>query len=669
MDVQGNRGSRDVDPAASDRDPWMFRFPNAADFNFNYWKLLNEAYVGSRGVAEAPPEAISCRIAIVGAGIAGLTAARELYRAGYQNIDLYESSARIGGRTYTETCDVPGDRTPFEMGAMRLPFFSPFLDESTPESGIAQHEGDGGPGSQNSVTDYFCTEFGIATEAFPNPGEVSTGIYVNRGYGPAPKTDDDRKEKATLIHSGPGTSQGSNQQLADIHSRWKEFTAKFQRVCRHDYGSGGWPARWEKIASEYRGMSFRDFVVADATENETPGELGGLGLNQEQSRVFAVVGMGDGGWGAFYDVSCLYVLRIFMFGFADQLQLIRGVEHPLPFGADDEMPRDSLNQRIRRPSFLGVQAIAECLFYRPASMYDQSTSSLYDAVRASRTKVDGVHLFLRTAVRRVHLYWRRTTSDPKYRHATRGSRLTISTDGRALRTYDHVIVTAMPWSLEVESGFYNFPPRILPHRTRIAMRSSHFITSCKVFFPLRDRYWEKDPRIPQVIVTDTFLQGAYGIPNADHKPGGPGYAGVLLASYTWEDDATRLLADDDAQLAQRCLDELDRILTRCRVGKVSPFVIDTPRVHHWERSPSYRGCARLYRPGSWDLDYALLTYNQQHSRESHLYLAGEAYSVEGGWVEPALRSALDAVIHLVRNTGGRFPSTFKYPEYVVSEFG
>jgi tryptophan 2-monooxygenase len=173
-------------------------------------------------------------------------------------------------------------------------------------------------------------------------------------------------------------------------------------------------------------------------------------------------------------------------------------------------------------------------------------------------------------------------------------------------------------------------------------------------------------------VTDTFLQGAYGIAvSRKGRQSDKGYRGVLLASYTWEDDATKLLGDSDDELANRCLAELDEILfTRCRniQEKISPYVVKTPKVWHWERTPSYRGCARLYRQGSWDSDYALLTYNREYSAASHLYLAGEAYSVEGGWVEPALRSALDAVIHLINHrcpthTKGEFCNRFKFNMY------
>jgi tryptophan 2-monooxygenase len=184
---------------------------------------------------------------------------------------------------------------------------------------------------------------------------------------------------------------------------------------------------------------------------------------------------------------------------------------------------------------------------------------------------------------------------------------------------------------------------------------------------LKKRYWEDKQGgkyIPQLISTDTRLQGMYGYAvetEAIHDPG------VLLVSYTWEDDANKLLADgDDIALAEALLAELDEILMGCtNVARPISTYIDRsrPKVIQWARKPSYRGCAKLYRERSWDDDYALLRYNQDYSRNSHLYFAGEAFTVEGGWTEPALRCALDAVIHLIHNVGGAFLNGFKFSDY------
>lgn len=65
------------------------------------------------------PKCSHCRnIAIIGAGVAGLTAAVELGRAGHR-ITVYEASNRTGGRVYTYR--VPGTNYLTELGAMRLP--------------------------------------------------------------------------------------------------------------------------------------------------------------------------------------------------------------------------------------------------------------------------------------------------------------------------------------------------------------------------------------------------------------------------------------------------------------------------------------------------------------------------------------------------------------------
>jgi len=68
----------------------------------------------------------------------------------------------------------------------------------------------------------------------------------------------------------------------------------------------------------YDEMNFRQLVRLEAVEKydpKRPGYFGGLGMDSQQSRVFYVIGMGDGGWGAFYDISSLYILRTALFGF------------------------------------------------------------------------------------------------------------------------------------------------------------------------------------------------------------------------------------------------------------------------------------------------------------------------------------------------------------------
>src|SRR5579871_5314038 len=205
-----------------------FQWPNSADFNFNYYKLL-ESGIGRKDVNSSQHS--RTRVAIVGAGIAGLVAARELFRSGYRNIEIFEASDRIGGRLYSEP--IPGQRhTVYELGAMRLPFFS-------------------SPGSNNCVLDYYASHFHIATDSFPNPGgdKIRTGIYFNAGFGPEGPLPN--QESRMVIWDGK--LDGLPEPYRSVNKKWKSFQQKFDRIAREFYNapSHKWERFWQSIATRY----------------------------------------------------------------------------------------------------------------------------------------------------------------------------------------------------------------------------------------------------------------------------------------------------------------------------------------------------------------------------------------------------------------------------------
>jgi tryptophan 2-monooxygenase len=78
------------------------------------------------------------------------------------------------------------------------------------------------------------------------------------------------------------------------------------------------------------------------------------------------------------------------------------------------------------------------------------------------------------------------------------------------------------------------------------------------------------------------------------------------------------------------------------------------------------GCAKLYRAGTYYDAVSLMKYNRDLSASSGLYLAGESFSVDAGWTEPCLRTALDVVINLCNRTSASFNGGFTlnhYPRY------
>ncbi|MBV4544446.1 FAD-dependent oxidoreductase, partial [Pseudomonas vlassakiae] len=120
----GSSHNHPADLAIEPQDPiqpWAARFPNPPDLCFDYRRLVEQ----EGGIARTTRR--EQRICIVGAGITGLTAARELLRCGFTRITLIEQSQRVGGRHLTvanQGEDYKQPSTPFEMGAMRMPFFN-----------------------------------------------------------------------------------------------------------------------------------------------------------------------------------------------------------------------------------------------------------------------------------------------------------------------------------------------------------------------------------------------------------------------------------------------------------------------------------------------------------------------------------------------------------------
>ncbi len=603
---------------ASGANDWLPAYPNPADFRFNYYKLLKLAQTNNNAIGKAPP---GIWVAVIGAGVAGMTAARELFRCGY-NVVIYEASDRICGRHYT--VPIPGQITAMELGAMRFPYF-------------------GAPGSQNCVFDYYLTaEANAATAPFPNPGAApgNTGIYMNQGYGPNGEFYPTRRMMLWPA-SNNSYNPPNDAYLRNVYDLETAFIDFFSAHLKTLYLRADWPAIWTQIANHYDKMTFSDLVFTPATKTyANDGWFGGFGMNDAQSELFYTIGAGDGSWGAFYEIAAMWFIRCVMFGFNSNLQSMLGIlnKNDLPY-YNDSFLHDTNGHHLAAPLYEGIQTLPEWLFYQAAP---GSSSSLFDAMNDNA----GVKLYLNTGVVQV-------ANDG----VSDGTLLTVRDEHGYATAFNYVIVTPTLWASQMSLQLSGFNPNDVPLATLSARDQQHNIASCKVFFPLVANYWN-GTGIPQDIITDTFLQDAYGI---QWRPSDPG---ALLASYTWEDDALKLLPYNDAQLAERVLGELDNILTSTVGKSIRPYVnANDAVVFQWSLQPTYHGCAKLYRQRNWTQDYSLLAYNQQHSAGSRLYFAGENYSVEGGWTEPALRLALDAVIRLIKNSGGTFNNGFSFNDY------
>src|SRR5204862_7756037 len=123
------------------------------------------------------------------------------------------------------------------------------------------------------------------------------------------------------------------------------------------------------------------------------GNFGGLGLTQDQAQLLYTIGVGDGSWGAFYDISVLYVMRTILFGYGSDHQLIVGKLAGGP--QQNQQLTDSRGNLFTGPTYLGVQTFAECMFFEPVESA-VAGGSLYDAMQNGN-----VRLFTSTLVQAI----------------------------------------------------------------------------------------------------------------------------------------------------------------------------------------------------------------------------------------------------------------------------
>ncbi|MFI1105875.1 FAD-dependent oxidoreductase [Streptomyces melanogenes] len=124
--------------------------------------------------------------------------------------------------------------------------------------------------------------------------------------------------------------------------------------------------------------------------------------------------------------------------------------------------------------------------------------------------------------------------------------------------------------------------------------------------------------------------------NPSHAvPGSPG--GVVLASYTWADDAMRWDAFDDDARYPHALAGLQDIYGQ----RIEVFYTGAGRTQSWARDPYAYGEASVLLPGQHtELFHHIAT------PEGPLHFAGDHTSLKPAWIEGAVESAVRAALEI-----------------------
>jgi monoamine oxidase len=164
-----------------------------------------------------------------------------------------------------------------------------------------------------------------------------------------------------------------------------------------------------------------------------------------------------------------------------------------------------------------------------------------------------------------------------------------------------------------------------------AIRQLNYSASTKILFQVSDRIWEADDGIlGGATVTDLPIRRInYPTPDSTTR------RGVLLASYTWSQDALRWGAMDEETRLEEALDDVAKIHPRIRE------VYEVGASHAWYDDRYANGAFALFAPEQQTTLQADIV-----RPEGRVYFAGEHCSLYHAWIQGALESGIRAATEI-----------------------
>jgi monoamine oxidase len=160
-----------------------------------------------------------------------------------------------------------------------------------------------------------------------------------------------------------------------------------------------------------------------------------------------------------------------------------------------------------------------------------------------------------------------------------------------------------------------------------AIRQLHYDAAAKVFLQFRRRFWEEDDGIAGGgSVTDLAIRNVY-YPEHGRETG----RGVLLASYTWGDDAQRW---GSLPPGERLVQALENV---ARLHPQAPGLYECGASKMWHDDEFAGGAYALFDPGQQTLLHQHIV-----APEGRLHFAGEHASLYHAWIQGAIQSGLRA---------------------------
>ncbi|KFI28673.1 amine oxidase [Haematobacter massiliensis] len=249
------------------------------DFPFAYDDWLDHP----AGLGSIPEERYGTRVAVIGAGAAGIVAAYELMKLGLRPI-VYEA-ARFGGRLRSEPFEGT-DGIVAELGGMRFPVSS---------RGFY----------------HYIDLLGLESRPFPNPLTPAAGSTVIDLEG-------ETHYARTLADLPPLYHQvaAAYRDALEEHVRFSDL-----QTAMRDRDASRLKELWDPLVRDWDERTFYDFVASSSAFSR-------LGFRHRE--VFGQVGFGTGGWDSDFPNSMLEILRVNLAELDDNQRFIVGGVEQMP---------------------------------------------------------------------------------------------------------------------------------------------------------------------------------------------------------------------------------------------------------------------------------------------------------------------------------------------------
>ncbi len=245
----------------------------------------------SAGLGAIPADRHGAKVAIIGAGIAGVICGYELMRLGVHPI-LFESG-QFGGRLRSQPFE-GAEGVIAELGGMRFPVSS---------TGFYSYVG----------------KLGLESRPFPNPLTPAAGSTVIDLAGESHYAETLEDLPALFREVGAAYDQALDEgaQFSDLKAAIRaRDTARIKQI-------------WNPIVRGWDERTFYDFVASSKTFQQ---------LSFRHREVFGQVGFGTGGWDSDFPNSMLEILRVNVTECDENQRFILGGVEQVPHGLWRRVP-------------------------------------------------------------------------------------------------------------------------------------------------------------------------------------------------------------------------------------------------------------------------------------------------------------------------------------------